>query len=557
MNERIKKLADGAKEKWAGFSKMVKVLIISVPIAVIAIIIVLAVILNHKDDAVLYSGLTTAEAGEIAAAITDLGVTDVTVNNSGDVIVPDDQVDYLRMQLAVQGYPKSSTNYDIWNDGVDLWSTDADKREVQRQQRESRLEATLIQLDAVQNATVSLDIPETKDYVIVQDKGAPTCSITLRLRDGKELTNSEVRAIYSMVTASVDGLINDNVSVIDTQGREYDWISEEEEKSGQVDASGVLVGQKRLVFQKEFRAALMENLKDFFDPIFGANGYSVNVSAVLNYDTMKQTSTEYVPAEGTNAGVLDHELDVKEGAALDPEEGLVGVTPNADESPDYPTYIGLEDGQSYYYAKNENQYDVTNIVTEIEKDGYAIETLTVALMINTNSLAEFEREAYAEIVARAAGTDVENVSVFNTVFALPNGSGTGLGGDGSGGIRIDTKPVDSYRDMLLFCVIALGALLIVLLIISLFMSKSRKKKIRRRQEQALAAAMANGGAASGGISAQEQETPQEVDFNIASLTEEAGKDSRETILKREIAEFSKSSPEIVASIIRNMLREEQ
>lgn len=554
MNEKLKNLTTAIKDKWAGFSKMVKVLIISVPIAVVAIIIVLAVLLNHKDDAVLYSGLTSEEAGEVAAAITDLGVTDVTVNSSGDVIVPDDQVDYLRMQLAVQGYPKSGTNYDIWNDGVDLWSTDADKREVQRQQREARLEATLIQLDAVQNATVSLDIPQTKDYVIVQEQGVPTCSITLRLRDGKELTNSEVRAIFSMVTSAVDGLINDNVSVIDTQGREYDWISEEEEKNGQIDASGVLVGQKRLMFQKEFRAALMENLKDFFDPIFGENGYSVNVSAVLNYDKMTQKSEEFFPLEGTDAGVRDHDLTIKEAAAMDPEEGLVGVTPNADESPDYPTYIGLEDGQSYYYSKDETQYDVTNIVTEIEKDGYAIETLTVALMINTNSLTEFEREMYADIVARAAGTDNENVSVFNTVFALPNGSGTG--GDGSGGgIRIDTKPVDTYRDMLLYVVIALGVLLILLLIISLMMSKSRKKKIRRRQEQAIAAAMNNNVVP--GSTAQETETPQEVDFNIASLTEEAGKDSRETILKREISDFSKSSPEIVASIIRNMLREEQ
>ena len=61
---------------------------------------------------------------------------------------------------------------------------------------------------------------------------------------------------------------------------------------------------------------------------------------------------------------------------------------------------------------------------------------------------------------------------------------------------------------------------------------------------------------SGGYSAEGAEMPQEVDFNIASLTEEAGKESRETILKREIAEFAQSSPDIVASIIRNMLREE-
>lgn len=557
MNEKIKKTLTVVKDKWTGFSSMVKVLIISAPIAVVAIIIILTLLLNHKSDAVLYSGVSTSEAQEISAAIMGLGVTDVSINTKGDIIVPEDQVDYLRMQLAVQGYPKSGTTYDIYNDGIDLWSTDADKREVQRQQREARLEATLRQLDAVQAAVVNLDIPETKDYVIVQDKGVPTCSITITLRSGKELTNSEVRAIYSLVTKSVDGLINDNVSLIDTLGREYDWISEEEERSGITDQSGTLVGMKRLQFQREYREAIMDSLKSFFDPIFGENGYSVNVSAILNYDSMKQTSTEYIPVnEDTPTGVLDHDQVITEGAKLDEENGLVGVTPNADESPDYPTYIGLEDGQSYYYSKNEHQYDVSNIVTEIERDGYAIDKLTVALMINTNSLTDREREDYAGIVANAAGTTVDNVSVFNTVFALPGANGTG-GNGGSGGLVIDTRPSDPYRDIMLYAVIVLGVLLIMLIIISMFMSNSRKRKIRRRQEQAFAAAAGgNIGAGASGEGLPVQEAPAEVDFNIASLTEEAGKDSRETILKREITEFSKTSPEIVASIIRNMLREE-
>ena len=85
---------------------------------------------------------------------------------------------------------------------------------------------------------------------------------------------------------------------------------------------------------------------------------------------------------------------------------------------------------------------------------------------------------------------------------------------------------------------------------------SRKKKIRRRQEAAFAAAAAQGGTVQGGgATSQEPESPEEVDFNIASLTEEAAKESRETILKREISEFSKTNPEIVAQIIKNMMKD--
>ena len=553
MNEKVKKITVKVKEKWTGFSKAIKIMLVAIPIAIIAIIIVLAVLLNHKDRGVLFSGLSTAEAGEIVSAINSLGITDVTLRDNGDIIVPAENIDNLRMQLSVQGYPKNAKNYDIWNDGIDLWSTDTDKREVARQQRETNIAATLKQLDPVAAVTVNLDIPKTRDYVITDTKEVPRCSVLLKLRNEDELTNAEVRAIFRLVETSVENLTIDNISVTDTLGRSYEWISEEEEQNGQKDASGVSVARKRQQFVLEMQNAITSQLRDSLATVYGEKNYTVNVSAILNYDAKKVESTEYVPVEGTNAGVLDHEQHIIASDQLDTSGNVIGTTPNADLSPDYPTIEGLVDGEKYYYRKDENQYDVTNIKTTIEKDGYSIDKLTVGVAINRTNLTEGERDQIRGWVAAAAGTDVANVAVHNEAFALTTNNGTTVG-DGSG-LGIYTRPVDSFRNTLLFVVIGLGVLLVLLLIASLFVSKSRKRKIRRRQEQALAAAQA---AAAEGYSgaATMGEAPQEVDFNIASLTEEAGKDSRETILKREIAEFANTNPEIVASIIRNLLRDE-
>lgn len=553
MNEKVKKITVKVKEKWTGFSKAIKIMVVAIPIAIIAIIIVLAVLLNHKDRGVLFSGLSTTEAGEIVSAINSLGVTDVTLRDNGDIVVPAENIDSLRMQLSVQGYPKNAKNYDIWNDGIDLWSTDTDKREVQRQQRETNIAATLRLLEPVASATVTLDIPKTRDYVITDTKEVPRCSVLLKLRNDDELTNAEVRGIFRLVETSVENLTIDNISVTDTLGRSYLWISEEEEQNGQKDASGVSVARKRQQFVLEMQNALTSQLRDSLATVYGEKNYTVNVSAILNYDAKKVESTEYVPVEGTNAGVLDHEQHIIASDQLDTSGGLIGTTPNADLSPDYPTIEGLVDGEKYYYRKDENQYDVTNIKTTIEKDGYNIEKLTVGVAINRTNLTEGEREQIRGWVAAAAGTDIANVAVHNEAFALTTNNGTTVG-DGSG-LGIYTRPVDSFRNTLLFVVIGLGVLLVLLLIASLFVSKSRKRKIRRRQEQALAAAQASAESAYSGAATM-GEAPQEVDFNIASLTEEAGKDSRETILKREIAEFANTNPEIVASIIKNLLRDE-
>ena len=221
MNEKIKSVVTTVKTKWTDASKMAKILVISIPIVVIAIIIVLCIILNNtgKNTAVLFSGLSNSEAGEIASAIQALdGAPEVTVNAKGDVIVPAERADSIRMQMWAQGYPKSTTNYDIWDNGVDLWSTDMDKREIKRQQLETRLGSTISSMDKIQAATVNLTLPETSNYVISTEKGDSQCAVFLQLRsDAEPLTNAEVRAIYRGVTTSVEGLTNENVSVMDSK----------------------------------------------------------------------------------------------------------------------------------------------------------------------------------------------------------------------------------------------------------------------------------------------------------------------------------------------------
>lgn len=560
MNEKLKTVVTTVKTKWTDASKMAKILIISIPVVVIAIIIVLCVMLNsNKSTAVLFSGLSVSESGEIASAIQELGVTDVTVNTNGDIIVPAEKADSLRMQMWAQGYPKTTINYDIWNNGVDLWSTDTDKREVKRQQLESRLGATIASMDKIQSATANITLPEVSNYALSDNKGESQCAVFIQLKaDAEPLTNEEVRAIYRGVTTSVEGLTKENVSIMDSKLNSYEWVDPEldqPEEDEDTDKSGVDIARKRLEFEQEFVQVLKDGLGDMFTKMYGEDGFAFNVSARLNYDSRNTESTQYTPAEGTDHGVKDHEDKVTWGGALDEDGGIVGVTPNADLSPDYPTYTGLEDGQNYYYNKEEIQYSVSNVKETVTKDGYSIDSLSVGLVVNQTNMTQGERDALQAIVANAAGTTVDLVSVYNIPFALSATNNGGANGDGN--LQIITPPVDTFRNTLLYVVVGLGIVLILLLVMTLMMSHSRKKKIRRRQEAAFAAAAQSGQTqTAAGATAQEQESPEEVDFNIASLTEEAAKESRETILKREISDFSKTNPEIVAQIIKNMMKAE-
>lgn len=551
MNERVKKVITTTKEKWNGFSLRGRILIVTIPLVVIIAAIILTVVLNQKSNSVLFTGIESAEAGKIVTAIQELGVTDVTLNNNGDIVVPEDQVDYLRMQMYIQGYPSSSLDDDLYKSSVDLFSTESDKEEIKRQQRQARIEATLETLTPVKKAIVILTPPSIHNYVINSNQQEASASIVLHLNDGATLTDAQIRGVYNSVLKSVSVITIDNISVVDGDGNPLKWIDEDAEnaKDDMTNAElDIAIAFKRTEFQQQLQKILYDNLSTMFDKMYGSENYAINVTAWLNYDEKYTESTEYTPSYD-QSGMIDHEIHITEGTNLDEDGGLVGVTPDADSSPDYPTYIGTEDGQVYYYDKDEIQYDVNNAKTQLRKDGYSIDSLSVSLVVNETNMTEAEREALQNVVAKAAGTTLDNVAVHNMVFALPDSD------VGSSSRPIVVSESDTMKNVLLYIVVGLGLLLILLLILSLFVSSSRKKKARRSAELAHATASA---AISDSIESAEpkQTEVNEVDFNLASLTEEANKESKETLLKKEISDFSRTSPDIVASIIRNMLNQD-
>ena len=120
-----------ATEKAAGLLKNLgkkKIIIILSLVAVALIVgIVGAVLLNRKPFTVLYSGLDASEAGKIKEMLDDMGV-ESKVQGTGTILVPEEQADELRIELAAQGYPKTGLNYDIFSNSSSLGTTDLERR---------------------------------------------------------------------------------------------------------------------------------------------------------------------------------------------------------------------------------------------------------------------------------------------------------------------------------------------------------------------------------------------------------------------------------------------
>lgn len=554
VKETLGKLWGTVKTKWTDIGKKGHIIFFSVIGVLVASAVVLAILLNHTDYAVLYTGASSEETAEILTVIrSDLGTTDVNINANGDILVPEKEVENLRVQLSMLGYPKSTFNYDIWDSGVGMFSTESDKRVKEKQQLQENLRATLTMYDGVDSAVVILAIPETNDYVISNSRDEASASVVLMLN--KELSTSVIQGIYNLVRTAVPGLKEENITVTDGEGNllTTEEIVQQQEENGEDEID---LYNKRLEVQNNITAILKDKLVELFDGVFP--DFRVGVDIQLNYDTQVTQITEYTPSvdsEGNRGGMVNNEKYVSAGGGEAAEGGIVGTTVDADISPDYPTYQ-VGDGDEFYFEwQKEINYLVNEEIRQIQKEGYSYDNISATVVVDATGISQAETEEWQNVIANAIGADYDRVTFKAHPFTLDGTDGSQIGSDG-------TVVVPGGRDVWIFVIIALGVILVVLLVIALFASGSGKKRAKIRRAAAVATPSAEQLSAFGSSMDAEEEMKhsydnnENEDYEIQSLTETSD-ESREAMLKKEIRDFSKTNPEIVAQLIRTWLKNDE
>lgn len=551
LKETLGKVWETAKTKWSEIGRKGHIIFFAVLGVVVASAVIVAVLTSNTGYAVLYSGASAEEASEILSVIqNDLGTSDVTINSKGDILVPEAQVENLRVQLSILGYPKSAFNYKIWDDGIGLFSTETDKQVKQVQQLQENLRATLATYQGVDSAIVLLNVPKPDNYVLPTGVKQDT-SASVVLQTSQTLTTGTIEGIYHLIRTAVPGLTEENITVTDGSGN----LLTTDEINVEAKEDEIALYYRRLEIQNSITAILKEKLVELFGGIFP--DYRVGVDVQLNHNKEVTQEKEYTPSvdeEGNRGGMVNNETTVSAGGGTAKDGGLVGTTTNADISPDYPT-LQIGEGDDFYYEwRNEINYLVNEEIRQVEKDGYSYDNISATVVVDATGLSQADIEQWQSVIANAIGAELDKVTFMAYPFALEGTSGSGgLGDDGM-------IVVQGERNMLIFLIIALGILLLILLAIALFASSSSKKraKARRAMAMAMAAAPANNsnsdteengmrehGGAYGGDYAE--------DFEIQSLSGERT-ETREDVLKREIRDFSKTNPEIVAQLIRTWMR---
>ncbi|NCA67764.1 MAG: flagellar M-ring protein FliF, partial [Clostridia bacterium] len=496
--------------------KKTKIIMFSFAGIIIVGAVILSMILNNTSYVVLYSGLSSAEGGEVISQLDTMGITYKT-ESDGTILVSSSNVATLKMQLAAEGYPKSTLSYDLFLNQSDLLTTDYEKKQVLIFQLQERLQESIMTLQGVQNAIVTLSIPENNSYVLKNEQIETTASVILNLYTNIRLTTKQISGIELLVANSVPGLKSANVVIINSDGQQLNNSSND-------DYTGVdLKIQTIAIINKVFE----DKIKTLLEPVFGKNGISIAVNVTVDFKVISSQETVYTPVIGDD-GIITWVERTKNGTGFI-ESNTSGDIPIYEES-----NVSTETNNTYDYSENYSaQYLVNQLIRQIQDNGGNITDMTVAAVINNKDLSNDDVEMYKELIAKSAGISTDKVVLIGVEFMTSSVPEVSYPSESSEDGIISILNFNLGMNEIIMIGGGLVLLIFIIIIIGLISSRSKKRKLKIAEEAKIKAREES-------ERTKQENMPGEIILN----------ETREQALKRQVKEFTAGNAETVAQLLR-------
>jgi flagellar M-ring protein FliF len=501
--------------------------------AVVAFAAVVAILLNigKLNYKVLYSGLNSAEASTVYSQLQEMGVSP-SMDKNGDIKVPSDKYDQCLLQLAQSGLPQSALTYDLFSDHAGLTSTETEKKQWIIYQLQDRIQNTLKQIDGVQSSTVTINIPDTSDYIWDQatETSDSTAGVLLTLRAGTQLSTSQITAIKNLVASSTPKMSPENVTVVDANT----MLELAGDNDGDTSSASMECEQ---LAQRQIE----ENIVRLLTPRYGSGGVVAVAKVKLNYDKMMTEKMELLPqptaSDGTGGGGYTTH---NEGSYTLNGAATAGDVVGEENNTDIPTYAYNETGKDnsltdYSWSKDT---DYGYIKTQIEKGNAVIDSATVSVLVNDTGLSKTEKDELVSLVSKSA--NIDEADIYVSTFEKTT--------DTEQNVPASTQPIALNIPWLIVAAVAAGVVLILVLIsVLLHRRKNAKKRAEQNEKERLAQ--------------EESERRKKMEQEIASYKKQladaasAGMDEKNEAIVKDVRDFAKENPAIAANLLRSWLRE--
>ncbi len=417
-------------------------------------------LLSRPQYETLYTGLEKQDAVRISGALREANVNFDMSADGTTVLVEFGQTARARMLLAERGLPGAgSAGYEIFDKLGSLGLTSFMQDITRVRALEGELARTIQAMQGVKAARVHLVMPEEGTFR--RSKQAASASVVVRLSTANEA--SVAQAIRHLVASAVPGMTVDLVTVLSADGVVL--------ASGGDGETGTPARAAKL--ERTISEGLQDNIRRTLTPMVGARNLNVSVAVRLNTDKKQVNETIYNPESRVERSV--RVIKENQTSQNSSSQGTTGVERNIP--------AGAAKGSDGRQSNEENQkreeltnYEVSSKQISTTSGGYAIERLSVAVLVNRAGLvADLGEKAkdqeavdkkvaeIAELVSSAAGLikergDLAKVTVVN--FADATGELQPVAGPGV--VQTLTRQIGSIvSGLLVMAAIVLVGLFVV------------------------------------------------------------------------------------------------
>jgi len=310
----------------AGFSSLNRARKISLLVAAVVTLASVALLVywtGQVEYRVLFSNLTSTDAGSIVSKLQEKKVP-YHLSSAGDTIsVPMDQVAELRLEMATAGLPQGGgVGFEIF-DTKSLGSTEFEQQLNYRRALQGELARTINSLEEIQYSRVHLALP--KESLFLEQQKKATASVTVKLKQGRALRPAQVEGIAHLVASSVEGVSHEDVIVVDSRGNIL--------SAPQTDSKLAKMTNAQVDFQRSAERDLASRVQSLLENVVGKGKAVVRVSAAMDFRVMEKTEENYDPESPVMRSVRRQSEKRAQpvpgkGAAENPDEEKIDETIN-------------------------------------------------------------------------------------------------------------------------------------------------------------------------------------------------------------------------------------
>lgn len=326
--------------------------------------------LSRPDLETLYGALNAQDVSRIGATLKEAGIA-FDVNSQGNaVLVRRGHTAQARMLLAEKGLPSStSAGYELFDKLGSIGLTSFMQEVTRVRALEGEIARTVQGMRGVKAARVHIVLPDSGSFR--RNRQPPSASVIIRTDAANDF--SAAPAIRHLVASAVSGMTIDQVTVLSTDGTIL--------ASGGDSASASPA--KMMGLEKSIGRELQDNIAKTLTPYLGFNNFEISVAARLNTDKRQTNETAFNPESRVERSVRV----IKETGNQQNNNSrtAVGVEQNV-PAEQASSASGDQSKRSNERREELTNYEVSSKTTSTVSEGYKIDQLTVAVVINRKRL---------------------------------------------------------------------------------------------------------------------------------------------------------------------------